>query len=599
MAVNVQKRLVNPRLGSYFGIFASLFAAVFVLALIFSELGTDDRTIRFVALVAPLALYATLGVASFTLAPQEYLAAGRRVPAVYCGLVTGIAACGGIGLISMTGLLFFHGFDAWSLVSGTAAGLVLMAVLIAPFFRKFGSYSLPSFLGRRLDSRLVRLVAAAVFLVPIFLLLVAELRIGIWAARQLTGSNERWMLGAIACTIGVCLALGGMRSGTWSSTAQGIAALIAVIVVAGIAGLVMTNLPVSQLSYGPVLRAVGRFEADLGVPTVTAAPMSFSLAANGLSAISGRMADPFNSMGYIAYTLTAVVAMLGIAAAPWLVPRCTTTLGVHAARKSLSWAVFFYALALVTVSAIAVFMRDLVLTNVVGQSAETVPSWFADMLKAKTAAISANVPALPPSAIEMHRDAILFALPAAGGFSEVLVGLAIAGAIAAVCAAVMATASAMSVILAEDIIMGLRWEPVSSVARITVNRVAVVVVLALACATVVVVNTDPVLLFLWALTISASTAFPITVLTIWYKKVTPLAATAGLITGATLSILMLVLGSLAWPGLPPAVAAVAGCPAALIVAVVLSSLTRGQAEQPWSTCAICEFLVGKPYMTGN
>ncbi|MEL6871457.1 MAG: sodium:solute symporter [Pseudomonadota bacterium] len=574
MAVsNPGTRLVNRRLGAYFGIFASLFVAVFALALIFSQLGFEADVISKATLLAPVALYLALGAACATAKPEDFLFAGRRVPAVYTGAAMGLSALGGIGLVSGTGLLYLHGFDAWAILSGMTAGFVVMAVLFAPYVRKFGAPTMPSFFGRRLDSRFVRLATAAVFAVPLILLLIAELRLGIWVAREMTGFNERWVLAGLVGTIAGCTVLGGMRGRTWSATAQVIACLGGVVVAAGVAGIIMTNLPIAQMSYGPVLRGIGNQEAALAISEAQVAPLAFNLAGAGLAAPVGRMAEPFASMGVASFILTMLTMMAGIAAAPWLLVSCGTTPGVHAARKSLSWAVLFAGLIMITASAMAVFFRDTVMTAIVGQSAGALPDWFNALAAKELARVTSNVPSLPISAIAVHRDAVLFALPAALDLPEILTNLLYAAALAAVLAATANTALALGLIVSEDVIGGLRWAPPSGVLRLSIGRLATLLALFLAAAAAQTLATDPLQLFLWAIGISASTAFPLAVMCIWEKRLTASAAGIGLLAGFGTAIAGIVIGTPLLDGMAQPALAALGLPVAFVVMIVLAQIS--------------------------
>jgi cation/acetate symporter len=566
-------RRVNPRLGAYFGIFASAFIAVFLLGLIFAELGTEPRLLMFAALIAPLVLYAVFGVASATLQPTEYFTGGRRVPAVCNGAIIGIAAYGGVGIVSVTGLFYAHGFDAWALVTGIIAGLVLMGILVAPYFRKFGAFTVPSFLARRLESRAVRLTAATVFIVPILLVLVAELSLGVWVARQLTGSHERWMLAALVVTCVMSVIWGGVRGSSWSGTAQAIALVIAVVAVSGIAGLLFTYLPISQLSHGPVIQRIGAAEIAAGVPVVAQDAFAFRLASQGEVGIAERYAAPFTALGSVSFLLTTLTVMLGIAGAPWLVARCTTTPGVHAGRKSLSWAVFGVGFVAVSLSAVAVFQRELMLSNVVGQSVDTLPGWFKALIEAGLASANSNVPAIPATAVAIHRDIVLFALPEAAGLPHTLTLLAYAGALAAVLTAVNLTLMSLANILAEDVISGLRWSPPAAGIRLLVARVMVVATAILAAFCAMVVRTDPLQLVLWALCLSASTAFPAVGLAIWNKRLTALGAIAGMISGFATALVILIACALVVPSVPFVIAGVVGFAVATATAFAVSRVT--------------------------
>ena len=187
MAFTSRTRLVNPRLGTYFGIFAAAFAAVVLMAMMFEQLGATDALVRLIVFAGPIALYASIGLLSATRETQDYFACGRRVPAFFNGLALGIAALGGAGFLALTGAFFLIGFDALCLSIGWYAGLVFATLLFVPFLRKVGAYTVPTFLGRRFDSRTVRVVAAAVLSVPILLLLAAEARFAAYAAAWLLG----------------------------------------------------------------------------------------------------------------------------------------------------------------------------------------------------------------------------------------------------------------------------------------------------------------------------------------------------------------------------------------------------------------------------
>ena len=177
--LTARTRFVNPRLGAYFGIFVSLLTGLVLLLIIFEQLGISETVLRWAMLLGPLALYCAIGVSVPSREPLDFFASGRRVPAGYTGLGIAGAAMGATGIVAMTGVFFLIGFDALCLVIGGLAGFVIMAVMLAPYLRKFGAFTVPSYLGKRFDSRAVRLVAAGVLSVPMPLVIAAEIRIGV------------------------------------------------------------------------------------------------------------------------------------------------------------------------------------------------------------------------------------------------------------------------------------------------------------------------------------------------------------------------------------------------------------------------------------
>ena len=186
------RRLINPRLGVFFAIFASAYVALFVLALIGEHVGAPQIMLRWALLVVPMVLYACIGVASTTDNSLDFFAAGRRVPAVYSGLSLALSAFGGTGLVALTGALFLAGFDALCLVIGGLAGFVVMGILFAPFFRKFGAYTIPTYLGRRFDSPPLRTISAVIVAVPLMLMLMAEIKMATFAAGSMPSTGIRF-----------------------------------------------------------------------------------------------------------------------------------------------------------------------------------------------------------------------------------------------------------------------------------------------------------------------------------------------------------------------------------------------------------------------
>ena len=108
MSITARTRFVNPRLGTYFGIFASSLTGLVLLLIIFEQLGTSDALLRWAMLLGPLVLYAIVGLCAPTRDPYEFFAAGRRVPAGYTGLGLANAAMGATGVVAMTGALLPH-----------------------------------------------------------------------------------------------------------------------------------------------------------------------------------------------------------------------------------------------------------------------------------------------------------------------------------------------------------------------------------------------------------------------------------------------------------------------------------------------------------
>jgi cation/acetate symporter len=564
------RRLINPRLGTYFGIFASLYTGLVFLLLVFEQLGFPTSAIEWAMLLVPMALYVAIGVATPCREPIDFCAGGRRVPAVYSGLVLALGAIGGTAIIAGTGLFFINGYDAWCLVIGFSGGFVVMALVIAPYIRKFGAYTIPSYLGRRFENRLLRITAAAVFAVPMLLVAAAEIRIGAFAAAWLTGRSEALMVLLIGAVIVASIILGGVRSLTWTNTAQSIAALLALMVPVAIVASFVTNLPLPQLSHGPVLRAIGRLESAQGIPIPLAAPFAFDLAGTMLEPLTRRIAAPYGSVGPLAFILASLTLIAGVAASPWLLPRCIVTPSVYESRKAIGWATLFAGIAMVTVASVAVFMRDAVMDTLVGQAPDSLPDWFLELQHMGFAAADQRASALALSSLSFKRDAILFALPLTARFPAVLQYLALAGGLAAALVAASGAIMALANVLAEDGIEGLLLEPPPADVRLKIARLSIAMVTIFACS-MAAMSADPLDLLLWALALSGSAAFPILVLSIWWKRLNGFGALVGMVTGFAVAVAAILMGE-ASVTVPSALAGIFGIPAGFAAAFFASWL---------------------------
>lgn len=573
MNVTHHIRRVNPRLGTYFGIFASALSAIFFLAAIFEQLGIADRFIRWMMLIGPVVLYGAIGVASATRQPLDYFAAGRRVPAIITGMALAITALGGTGLVALTGAFFVSGFDALAITIGGLAGFVLMAVLLAPFLRKFGAYSVPTFFGRRFESRLLRLVSALLLAVPMLLLIVAELKIASAVGGWLTTTPDPILIITFTCIVLATVVLGGMRGLSWSNAAQAITVLLAFLVPAAMVAVIVTKLPIPQLSYGPIVRSLLKQEAALSFPSMAAQPFAFSLPGAGFTTIAKPFATPFGAIGPAAFVITMFIVMAGLAAAPWLLPRVSTTPGVHEARKSLGWATFIFGVLVLTMTSIAAYMRapimDLVLSSEPGQ----LPGWLEMLRSYGLVEIQSDATRVALDSVAFARDGVFLALPIATGLPSAFVYLAAASAIAAALATVGATAVALGNVIAEDIVTGFSWEPRSDLVRLAIARSMLAIGLGVSMLLALALPADPLKLLLWAIAITGATAFPVLVLSIWWKRINGFGALAGMIAGFTIASGAILASEVGLIGAADIIAAGLALPVGTIATLLVSVLT--------------------------
>lgn len=149
------------QLRRYYGIYTLGFAVFVVLLAIGESMGLPQQLIGHVFLFVTIAIYATIGVLSRTSDVSEYYVAGRRVPAMFNGMATAADWMSAASFIGLAGTLYFSGFEGLAFVTGWTGGFVLVALLLAPYLRKFGQYTIPDFLGARYQGNVARLVGLA------------------------------------------------------------------------------------------------------------------------------------------------------------------------------------------------------------------------------------------------------------------------------------------------------------------------------------------------------------------------------------------------------------------------------------------------------
>jgi cation/acetate symporter len=575
MTFGARARVVNPRLGIYFSIFAALFTALFLLVLIFEQLRLSEALLQMAFFAGPILIYAGIGLSVGSNETLNYFAAGRRVPAAYTGLLLATSALGGTFVVAGTGAFFFAGFDALVLLMGTLTGFVVMAITLAPFYRKFGAFTVPSYLGRRFESHPLRIIAAVVAAVPMLLVLSAELRIGASVAGHLIALNPNLIVCVLALSVAITTAAGGKRSFTWAGVAQSIALFLALLGVATAVSVIMTNLPIPQLANGPIVRGLVRNEASEGLQFVNVWPLAFDLPGEGFATLTKPYTQPFGAVGVLAFAIGTFAIAAGISTAPWLLPRVAASPSVYEARKALGWATVFSGLALLTISAVAIFMRDFALDTVMSERLGPLPKWLYDAAAAHLVAFDQTAARLGFSGLKFDRDGVLFALPIATGLPQAFTYLLLAGALAAALVTAGATMVSLSAILGEDVVQGMSWEPVASQARVWITRGFVSVVAVCGAVLTMIAPTDPLRLVLWALSITGSSLFSVMILSIWWKRLTTAGAIASVVAGFGAAALAILLSEVGAIGTPSPIAGILGLPVALAIALGISLLRPG------------------------
>ena len=574
MAFDHRSRVVNPKLGNYFGIFTSAFVSLTLLVLVSEQLEVPQAYLCAAMLVFPILGYAAIGAFSYTQDPLDYFASGRRVPAFYSGLALALTAIGATGLVSATGVFFAAGFDGLCIVIGGLSGFVVMAILLAPFLRKFGAYTIPSYVGRRFQSRFLRLVVAVVVAVTMMLVMVAELQLAVAAASELSNLPRSVLALALALVVSLIVGIGGMRALSWSNVAQSIVGLLALLVPVAIVAVLLTNIPVPQLSHGPVLRELVRNEPALAVPIVEATWLQFNFANDGFEAIQKRFVDAFGNVGPIAFFMTIIIFLTGFAASPWLLPRVSATSGVYEARKSIGWATVIFGVAMLTLISIAVFVRHYIFEAVLVPQPDDVAPWLKPLIANGYAQLESSSSRVLATTLMMNRDSVLFSLPMAAQLPDVFWLLAVTGALALALAAISATGLGLANVLSEDVVHGLSWTPAETSTRLLSGRICVGLVISACVIVTLAAPADPLRLWMWSLSIVGATLFPLLVLSIWWKRISLAGAVVGTGVGFAVAVLAILAGEAGWFPLDGRIAGILGLPAAIAGLMGVSVLSR-------------------------
>ena len=214
-------------------------------------------------LIATVLVYAGIGLMSRTTDESEYYVAGRRVPAVYNGMATAADWMSAASFIGTAGVLYLQGFDGLAYVLGWTGGYCLVAVLLAPYLRRFGKFTIPDFLGARYGGHATRLIAVAATVLVSFVYVVVQVYgVGL-VTSHLTGFSFEIGIFVGLGGVLVCSFLGGMRAVTWTQVAQYIVLIIAYTVPVMWLSVHQTGSWLPVFSYHQQLAAVSQREAQL------------------------------------------------------------------------------------------------------------------------------------------------------------------------------------------------------------------------------------------------------------------------------------------------------------------------------------------------
>jgi cation/acetate symporter len=554
-------------LGRVYGWYTGGFAAFVLVLAILEQFGVPNRIIGYLFVFLTIGVYALIGYLSRTAQVSEYYVAGRRVPALYNGMATGSDWMSAASFIGMAGTLYLQGYDGLAFVLGWTGGYVLVAILLAPYLRKFGAYTVPDFLGARYGGNLARLAGVIVLMSASFTYVVAQIfGTGIIASRFLGISFEVAVFVGLAGIL-VCSMLGGMRAVTWTQVAQYIILIIAYLLPVVLLSAKVTGVPIPQLMYGQALEQIELLRTTK--EALAGAPSHITPFINS---------DPINFFGLI------FCLMLGTASLPHILMRYFTTPSVRDARKSVAWSLFFIFLLYFTAPAYAAFAKLEVFTNVIGAPIASLPEWVSIWTNIGLVRVTdANADGiLQFRELVINADAIVLATPEIAGLPYVIAGLVAAGGLAAALSTADGLLLAIANALSHDIYYRMIDPQANSKRRLVVARILLIVVAIVAAW---VASTRPagiLAMVAWAFSIAASGLFPALVMGVWWKRTTSAGAVAGMVVGYGVCLFYLIgtqyYGMPLWFGIRNISCGLFGIPAAFLTTIVVSLMTPAPSQ---------------------
>jgi cation/acetate symporter len=521
-------------LGKIYAGYTGGFAAFVILIAILEQMGVPNRILGYLFVGLTIGVYAYIGIISRTQAVAEYYVAGRRVPAIYNGMATGSDWMSAASFIGMAGSLYALGYGGLAFILGWTGGYMLVAILLAPYLRKFGQYTVPDFLGARYGGNAARLVGVFVLVTASFVYVVAQIvGVGIITQRFLDVPF------AVAVFVGlggilVCSMLGGMRAVTWTQVAQYIVLIIAYLIPAILMSAKVTGVPLPQLMYGFALERIEGLENGFRAAGMTPPPGVTGYHSAPFVGANGQ----FSMAAAINWFALVFCLMVGTASLPHILMRYFTTPSVRDARQSVAWSLFFIFLLYFTAPAYAAFAKLEIYQTVIGQPIASLPDWIRNWQLMSPYGVNwINIVDVNNDGIvqwgdfRIHPDVVVLATPEIAGLPYVIAGLVAAGGLAAALSTADGLLLALANALSHDVYYKMIDRHAPTARRLVVSRVLLLAVAVAAAWVAGNAGADILFLVAWAFSIAAAGLFAALVMGVWYKKTTNIAAILGMAIG--------------------------------------------------------------------
>ena len=509
----------------------------------------DVKTWTYIVVGLSFALYIGIAIWSRASSTKEFYVAGGSVSPISNGMATAADWMSAASFISMAGMIAFAGYGGSVFLMGWTGGYVLLALMLAPYMRKYGKFTVPEFIGERFYSKAARIVAVICLIIVSVTYVIGQMKgVGVAFSRFLETDYNTGLYVGMGIVFFYAV-LGGMKGITYTQIAQYVVLIFAYTVPAVFISLNLTGNPIPQLGLGgstvdgtPLLVKLDRVVTDLGFNEYT-------------TSVNGGKLNMF------VYTLTL---MIGTAGLPHVIIRFFTVPKVSDARLSAGWALVFIAILYTTAPAVAAMARlnltETIQTGSVGEAASNLeyekrPDWFKNWEKTGLLTFedkngdgriqyyndkNESFKAEGWNGNEMSKidnDIIVLANPEIAKLPGWVIALVVAGGLAAALSTAAGLLLAISSAISHDLLKGILRPDISEKQELNASRLAMIGAIAVAgyfglnppdfaAGTVAI-----------AFGLAASSIFPVLMMGIFSKKMNRQGAIAGMIAGMSITLL--------------------------------------------------------------
>ena len=492
-------------------------------------MSVETWTILFVAL--SFALYLYIGWRSRVRDSSGFYVAGQGVPAIANGAATAADWMSAASFISMAGLISFLGYDGSIYLMGWTGGYVLLALLLAPYLRKFGKYTVPDFVGDRYYSNTARLVAVVAALFVSLTYVAGQMRgVGIVFSRFLQVDISTGVIIGMVI-VAFFSVLGGMKGITWTQVAQYCVLIVAFLIPASAIAFLLTGNPIPQLAFtfSDIVPKLNQLQVDLGFQEYT---------------------QPFANKSMLDVLFITIALMVGTAGLPHVIVRFYTVPDVRAARFSAGWALLFIALLYTSAPALATFARYNLINTLHNQPIEQVRQldWVSKWENTKLLTFEDKnndgrvelTPDKTTSEITIDPDIIVLSTPEVAKLAPWVIALVAAGGLAAALSTASGLLLVVSSSVAHDVYYRILRPDASEAQRVFVGRVMVGFAVALAGYFGINPPGFVAQVVAFAFGLAAASFFPVILLGIFDQRTNREGAIAGMLTGLIFTIFYIV-----------------------------------------------------------